>query len=56
MPLGVFCGLGQMVFILAIASLTNSFRVALKEKSVIGMDVVSVWFMWPIVGLVSERG
>ena len=40
-------------FFVLIADLTNSFRFALNIRSVIGMDVDTVWFMCPIIGLLS---
>ena len=41
-------------FLLPIAELTNSLKITLKVISVIGMEALSIWLIWPMVGLVSE--
>ena len=49
---GVVCALHQMVFLL-IVELTNYVIIVLNVRSVSGVDGIKVWFMDPIVGLLS---
>ena len=39
---------------LLIVKLTNSFKIALKVKSVIGVEAVKVWLIWLMIGLGLE--
>ena len=52
---GVVWDFGQKALLLSITRLASSFKIVLKVRSVIDIEVVQLWFIWPIVGLVSHR-
>ena len=53
-PCRAFSAFGQMVFSILICQTDHFFQMALKVKSVMGVDVVRVWLTQSIVGLFRD--